>query len=134
MTRTRAEKLVVLAKMRQDWRNVNDCIDDDLTELKVEWRFSPRDLFLMQTIQQTQQTNTFEQPSYGDCVITSSMALDRVKNRSVHTTAYSNYCNKQYAFKRARYEEAVRWGKEILTELSWLKAEIIRLEKELYYK
>ena len=29
---TRAEKLVALAKMRQDWRNVNDCINDDLIE------------------------------------------------------------------------------------------------------
>ncbi len=96
---TRAEKLVVLAKMRQDWRNVNDCINDDLIEnrVSVNIRFH----------------------------LSNSTRCQR------HLTCYER---KKHSYECKRYAEVTAWGKQTLLELSWLKEEIIRLEKELYYK
>ncbi|ELS6723336.1 hypothetical protein R5T80_004546 [Salmonella enterica] len=116
---TRAEKLVALAKMRQDWRNVNDCINDDLTEYKVEWVIHPL------------QSNSY---GLSGSVRTAANAEHIIKHRPIWMNAYSYYEHKKYFFKRKRYEQIIQWGKQTLSELSWLKEEIIKLEKELYYK
>lgn len=96
---TRAEKLVALAKMRQDWRNVNDCVNDDLIEnsISVNIRFH----------------------------LLNSTRYQR------HLTCYER---KKHSYECKRHAEVMVWGKQTLLELSWLKEEIIRLEKELYYK
>lgn len=112
---TRAEKLVALAKMRQDWRNVNDCINDDLCEYHIEVR---------------------QGLDGKGSIITAQHALFMVENRhrrSVKMSAYALYWHKRYAFKRAQYEEVIEWGKQTLLDLQWLAKEIARLEIEVYY-
>ncbi|KAA7525381.1 hypothetical protein E4849_23525 [Salmonella enterica subsp. enterica serovar Anatum] len=116
---TRAEKLVALAKMRQDWRNVNDCINDDLTKHKVEWVIHPW------------QSNLY---GSSGSVCTAANVEHIIKHRPLWMSAYAYYEHKKYLFKRKRYEQVIQWGKQTLSELLWLKEEIIKLEKELYYK
>lgn len=116
---TRADKLVALAKMRQDWRNVNDCINDDLIENKVEWIVHPL------------QSNLYGESGH---VRTARTVKNIIKHRPSWMGAYSYYEHKKYFFKRQHYENMLDWAKDTLLELSWLKEEIIRLEKELYYK
>lgn len=135
MNRTRAQKLVALAKMRQDWRDVNDCINDDLTELKVERVKSLKEVIAEQTINMPigMQSWSLPLPSNIEWVISAYSMRKRIQHRSSNTSAYDHYLNKQYAFKRERYEKAIQWGDKTLLDLKWLSEEIINLEKELYY-
>ncbi|EDK7779797.1 hypothetical protein CKS97_20025 [Salmonella enterica subsp. enterica serovar Java] len=106
---TRADKLVALAKMRQDWRNVNDCINDDLTEVTLSW---------------SDLNSPVKEQMYD---------IDRALG-IIHKDKITRYERLTHSFKRQRYENRLKWAKDTLLELSWLKEEIIRLEKELYYK
>ena len=106
---TRAEKLVALAKMRQDWRNVNDCINDDLIENRVNVNIR---LHILNSTCYQRYLTCYER-----------------KKHSYECKLYAEVM----AWSKL-YAEVMAWSKQTLLELSWLEEEIIRLEKELYYK